>query len=114
MATLILDKIVALLNEHQQRATYGAVAEVVGAGAARGLMQGRTMSREDSWVVAKKSDRKSGARRGWPTGYPDDQIHPECLRQIRADPGGFIGDADELRRWVERKASRRSQNQGER
>lgn len=110
MAMLTLDEMVALLNEHRQRATYGAVAGVVGAGAARGVMQGRTMSREDSWVVAKATDRKSGARRGSPTGYPDDQIHPERLQQIKADPGHFIDDADDLQRWVERKASGRSQN----
>lgn len=112
MATLTLDDMVALLNEHRQRATYGAVADVVSGGAPRGLMKGRTVSREDSWVVAKTTDRESGARRGWPTGYTDDQIHPDCLCQIRSDPGGFIDDPDELRRWVERRTSRTSGNDG--
>lgn len=95
-----LDEVIALLNEHHQRATYGAIAAVVKAPSPRGLMKGRTGWHENSWVVAATSNRKSGSRRGWPTGYKVSQIHPECLRQIRSRPNDFIEDADELRQWL--------------
>src|SRR5947208_1437068 len=95
-----VDEVIARLNERRQRATYGAVAEVVKAGAPQGLMKGRMASYEDSWVVAKKTDRKSGSRRGRPTGYPDSQIHPECLRQIRDRRADSIETATALRQWL--------------
>ena len=91
-----LDQLVSLLNQHQLRATYGAVAGVVG-GSAIGLMEGHPACHEDSWIVAATTDGRSGSRRGWPTGYTDDQIHPECLRQIREGPGGFTDDPGTLR-----------------
>src|SRR5437660_1417926 len=75
-ARLSLDEIVAQLNSRYRRASYGAVAGLVG-GLARGLMAGRTKCHEYSWVVAS-----SGPGRGRPTDYREDQIHPECLRQI--------------------------------
>jgi hypothetical protein len=94
-----LDKIVALLKKRHQRATYGAVAGVLNR-AAMGLMKGRPRSRQDSWVVAQGNRRGRGARRGWPTGYSDDEIDPVCLAQIHKDPGDFIGDPVELDKWL--------------
>lgn len=85
-----LDDIIDLLNEHHQRASYGAVAGVLGVIPKR-LMVGRPRSHEDSWVVS---------RYGRPTGYADDQIHSECLRQIRECLNDFIENEDDLRQWL--------------
>src|ERR1035441_9225903 len=57
---LSLDGIIAQLNRRKQRATYAAVAVLVGA-LPRGLMNGRAKSYADSWIVAA-----SGSQRGWP------------------------------------------------
>jgi hypothetical protein len=95
-----LDEVVTLLNANRQRATYGAVAGVCGLPVRR-LMTGRTGWYENSWVVAASSNRESGSRRGRATGYRDDQIHPDCLEQLRHTPNDFIADADDLRRWLE-------------
>lgn len=89
-----LDEIVTKLNERKQRATYGAVAGIVGV-LPRGVMAGRQRNHKHSWVVAG-----TGPRRGWPTGYTDDQIHPDCLRQIRERPDSFINDSTWLRQWL--------------
>ncbi len=69
-----VDRVAQKLNEGRQRATYGAVAGIVG-GLARGIMQGRGKSPIYSWTVAVN---------GAPTGYSGAQIHPDCLRQMRA------------------------------
>src|SRR5260370_34532447 len=94
-----LNDIVRLLNKHHQRSTYGAVAGVLGV-SARGVMSGRTPCHQDSWVVAKTTSRRTGSRRGWPTGYTNAQIHPECLRQIQRNLAGFIDDEDDLEQWL--------------
>jgi putative zinc finger/helix-turn-helix YgiT family protein len=100
-----LDEVIEQLNQHRRRATYGAVAAVVGR-APQDLMHGRPPCPRGSWVVAKRTVKtrldapNASSRRGWPTGYPQEQIHPECLRQIRESPNDFIADADELRRWL--------------
>ena len=95
-----LEEVVALLNANRQRATYGAVAGVVG-GSPRNLMKNRAGWHVNSWVVAASSNRESGSKRGRATGFRDDQIHPDCLEQIRNTPADFISDADELRHWLE-------------
>jgi len=59
-------------------------------------MGGRTKSTEYSWVVAA-----TGPGRGWPTDYREDQIHPECLRQIRSGQDNIVEDAESLRRWLQ-------------
>lgn len=89
-----LDDIVTKLGERKQRATYGAVAGIVGV-LPRGLMAGRQRNHKYSWVVAA-----TGPRRGWPTGYTNDQIHPDCLRQIRDRLDNLIEDSARLRRWL--------------
>jgi predicted RNase H-like nuclease len=86
-----LPKIAALLDRQRQRATYGAVAGILGV-LPRGLMNGRSKSPEYSWIVAA-----SGTDRGRPTGYNDHEVHPECLRQIRA---GVITRSEELLNWL--------------
>jgi hypothetical protein len=90
-----LDDVIALLNQEHLRASYGAVAGIIG-GSARSLMTGRPHSLADSWVVAARTNRKTGARRGWPTGYRDDEIDQDCFNQIQANPGGFVSDSDQL------------------
>jgi len=90
-----LSEIVSRLDAGKQRATYGAVAGLVG-GLARGLMNGRPKTPKCSWVVAS-----SGPQRGWPTGYTLHQIHPDCFRQTRAGSGNVINDSAQLERWLE-------------
>ena len=94
---LSLDGIVAQLNERKQRATYGAVAYLVGV-LPRGLMSGREKGYTDSWVVA--ATRSDGSRRGWPTGYTKNQIHPDCYRQICEGTDKIIEDAEDLKQWL--------------
>jgi hypothetical protein len=65
-----LDQIVALLNQFNQRATYGALAEVVG-GVARSVMSGRPRAPLNSWIVRRRS--------GLPTGYVQAQMAPNLL-----------------------------------
>jgi hypothetical protein len=86
MATEQLDQILDALNAHRQRATYGAVAAVIGA-APRTLMSGRDRDPRHSWVVSRKT--------GQPTGYEGDQIHPELLAASHV-----IQSRDELERWL--------------
>ena len=92
-----LDDIVAQLNERRQRATYGAVAALVGV-RPRWLMRGREDMKCHAywWVVAKKT--------GSPTGYAECQIHPECLSQIRRRLRNIIEDGDSLKRWLQPRA----------
>lgn len=84
---LSLDEVVELLDHHGQRATYGAVARLLGH-SPRSLLRGRERSRPFSWIVNRET--------GLPTGYPDDQIDP----RVR-ESGPVISDDRELRRWLE-------------
>jgi predicted RNase H-like nuclease len=93
-----LPKIARLLDQHHQRATYGAVAGILGV-LPRGVMNGRSKSPECSWIVAA-----SGPEKGKPTGYDIDQIHFECLRQIRENRAGVIVDSYHLLQWLIRVA----------
>jgi hypothetical protein len=90
-----LGGIVARLHERKQRASYGAIAEILCV-LPRGLMSGRPKCYEYSWVVAA-----TGSERGWPTDYSENQIDPECLRQIRAGENEIIDDAESLRLWLQ-------------
>lgn len=87
-----LDYIADQLNKRKQRATYGAVADLVG-GLPRGLMNGREKCHSYSWIVAKNT--------GAPTGYTEGQIHPDCLRQIRQGGARIIDDGESLRKWLQ-------------
>jgi hypothetical protein len=87
MLSLSLDQIVDLLDQHGQRATYGAVATLVGH-SPRSLLKGRDRGRRYSWIVNRET--------GLPTGYLDDQIDPR-LRES----GPVIDTDGELRQWLE-------------
>jgi hypothetical protein len=82
-STVELQDIVRFLNEEQVRATYGAVAELVG-GIARGigarLTQLYSRSPEASWVVSAES--------GLPTGYERNQRHPALLSKTEIISNG--------------------------
>jgi len=98
-AGLSLDGIVHRLDAQKQRATYKAVAELVGV-LPRGLMSGWPKTPRYSWVVAATSGSES--RRGFPTGYSLNQIHPDCYRQIIEGDDNIIDSADVLREWLSR------------
>jgi hypothetical protein len=68
MTTHDLDGVLAALNHHQQRATYSAVAALLGQ-TPRLLMHGRPRAQENSWIVSKTTGR--------PTGYADNDVHPQ-------------------------------------
>lgn len=63
-----MDEILDALDHGRQRATYGAVAALLGT-SPRTLMAGRQRDQRHSWVVSRKS--------GEPTGYSAGQIHPD-------------------------------------
>lgn len=79
---LSLEEIVSALNERKQRATYGAVAGVLGV-TPHTVMGSRPRGPKYSWVVAV-----SGA----PTGYAESQIDPDCLRQVQSGNDNVIAD----------------------
>ena len=68
---MTLESIVDLLQRKNIRATYGAVAGVLG-GISQGVMMGREISQRNSWIVS--------AETGLPTGYQQSQMHPNLLR----------------------------------
>ena len=85
---LSLDQIVDLLDSHGQRATYGAVASLVGA-SPRSLLKGRERGRRYSWIVNRDT--------GLPTGYQPDQLDPRLQ-----DSGPVLVTVAELSAWLER------------
>jgi hypothetical protein len=94
---LSLETIVDQLDARKQRATYGAVAELVGT-IAQAVIQRRPRCPRYSWVVAATTAH--GARRGWPTGYTRNQMHRDCYTQASLGDNGLIESAGELRRWL--------------
>ena len=83
-----LDTIVRCLAQHRQRATYGAVAAVLGVrSSGAGVMRGRPQDHLNSWVVSQKEHR--------PTKYSAAQVDPE-LEHVPF----VIGDEETLRRWL--------------
>jgi hypothetical protein len=82
-----LDQIVDLLNTHHQRATYGAVAALLGK-TPRSLMQGCRKDWRHSWVVNKGT--------GLPGEYPKGMIHPAI------DARDEVLDSEEvLHEWLQ-------------
>jgi hypothetical protein len=81
-----LDRILDLLNAHQQRATYGAVADLLGTNA-QSVMQGRRRDRRHSWVVNQKSRL--------PTAYSESEMHPALLSRPYV-----LTTSTELRDWL--------------
>jgi hypothetical protein len=86
-----MDQILDTLNQARQRATYGAVAALLGT-APRTLMSGRERDLRHSWVVSRKN--------GQPTGYEAEQLHPDLMRSERV-----IETREELERWLATQAT---------
>lgn len=66
-----LELILDFLQRENIRATYGAVAGVLG-GIPQGVMLDREKSQRNSWVV--------NAETGTPTGYRTESLHPNLTR----------------------------------
>lgn len=81
-----IDSILDHLEQYHQRATYGAVAALVNS-SPRSLMTGRDRNPRSSWVVSRRD--------GQPTGYTDEQKHPELGERERV-----ISTPEELRKWL--------------
>jgi len=81
-----MDQILDALELGRQRATYGAVASVVGE-SPRVLMKGRTRDTRHSWVVSKTT--------GLPTGYQPADIHPELLSKPEV-----LSTREQLTEWL--------------
>ena len=81
-----LDMIIEILEENTQRATYGAVAGVVG-GHPRNVMSHLPRTPRNSWVVAKANGR--------PSGYLPHEMHPQLF-----STSYVITDGDELWSWL--------------
>jgi hypothetical protein len=88
-----LSEIIKCLAANRQRATYGAVANLLGT-SPRGLMRDRPMTKENSWVVSQKKKL--------PTGYEEKDMAPG----VRAKEGVVISDAETLRSWLKARAVR--------
>ena len=80
------EDIIAMLARYRQRATYGALAGIVG-GLPRSVMSGLPRTPENSWVVA--------AATGLPTGYGTHERHAELQSR-----DNVIKTADELLAWL--------------
>lgn len=85
-ATHTIDTIVDQLDRFRQRATYGAIAAVVNR-SPRNLMDKRTRSPRDSWVVSHKD--------GMPSKYPPEQVHPEIKAR-----DAILTTGSELETWL--------------
>ena len=71
--TVSIQKVLEFLNREKVRCTYGAVADVIG-GIPLGVSQQLGSRRPwASWVVNKRT--------GDPTGYTEDQKHPDLYRK---------------------------------
>ena len=95
MIDATLDQVLDALEHARQRATYGAVASLLGK-TPRTLMRGRQRDRRHSWVVNRTSGR--------PTGYTDDEMHPELDTNER-----LIDTRLELEEWLSRRRAVPSQ-----
>ena len=75
------------LQDARQRATYGAVAGVLGA-VPLYVMSGRPRNPLHSWVVSAKT--------GLPSKYAPDEQHADLLARDRV-----VSTADDLRAWLD-------------
>ena len=76
------------LQKGKARATYGAVAGLLG-GSARSIMRGKPRDPLHSWVVSKQT--------GMPSGYEEEQRHEDLLSNSRVIQG-----SEELEAYLER------------
>jgi hypothetical protein len=86
MSDITIDEILDALDHGRQRATYGAVAALLGT-SPRTLMAGRERDQRHSWVVSRKN--------GEPTGYSAEQMHPNLrerpeIFQTKEDLSHFL------------------------
>ena len=86
MSQLTMDQILDALDRSHQRATYGAVAALLGQ-PPRTLMKGRDRDQRHSWVVSRKN--------GEPTGYQSDDVHPSLKEREQV-----IDNKEELVKWL--------------
>jgi len=84
---LDIDDVISRLERYRQRATYAAVAGVVGRHY-RNVMHDQTKSFRNSFVVNKSTKL--------PTGYAPHDWHPDLL----TSGTGVIETAKELRKWL--------------
>lgn len=82
-----LDQILDALDANHQRATYGAVAGLLGK-SPRTLMQGRERDARHSWVVSRQT--------GTPTGYDPAILHPDLRERDE-----ILETSDALSAWLE-------------
>lgn len=86
MTGIDLDLVLSALNQHQQRATYGAVAGLLEQ-TPRLLMHARPREPGNSWIVSKTTGR--------PTGYADTDVHPALTANE-----SVLQTRDELVTWL--------------
>ncbi len=84
--SLTLENILEKLEKHHQRATYGAVARLLGTGP-NILMSGRPKGPRYSWVVNKETAE--------PTGYTEEQKHKNLRER-----GNIIRSSQDLEPWL--------------
>jgi len=84
-----LDQVLDILQHHRQRATFGAVAEVLGR-EPRNLFDGYPRTPRTAWVVSKGT--------GQPTGYKQSELPPGFFTNAHV-----ITNKEELIRWIEQK-----------
>lgn len=86
MAAHQLEDILTALGRHHQRATYSAVAALVGT-TPRLLMRGKPRAPDNSWIVSKST--------GKPTGYAEADVHPHLTAVDTV-----LTTADDLEAWL--------------
>jgi hypothetical protein len=82
-----LDSIIDTLDRHHQRATYGAIAALLGT-SQRSLMQRKTKHARNSWVVNKETHL--------PTDYAESEMHPALLSNL-----DVLESEEELIEWLD-------------
>jgi hypothetical protein len=82
-----LDSILDLLERYHQRATYAAVAALLGT-SPRSVMGGRPKNPKHSWIVSKKN--------GLPTDYSNSAIDPHLQERDR-----ILDTVHDLSSWLD-------------
>ena len=86
-----LKQTLELLNKHHQRATYGAVAELVGR-TPQTVLQGCPRNWLHSWVVNQQT--------GEPSGFPSGKIHPALTERAE-----ILRTGEALAAWLDSHAA---------
>jgi len=108
-----LDTIATWLYSRERRATYGAVAGILGK-TARELMSGHPpRNHKYSWIVALTTRSETCTRpdgtpfqkprstAGWPTGYKHRERDRNCCLQARAELDNVLNDGATLQQWLD-------------